>query len=738
MAGLNEEARIPVYINDEQARSALKNLQAEAEKWKKTMYEAMAGGDIKGMKEAEKELKKTNLQMSDLKKTSFDVNKVLSNLSSASIKDMYKAIASLKKEQKDLNTNSKEFLDIQKKLDNVRGRLREVTGKITEQAGAWDKMKNGIGGAIGKLSLFAGSAMAAFHTLKGVITSTEGISDEFNALLSGGKEMFWQFQNQIATLDFSNFFSNLHEAWLRGKKLEEQLDKLADVRAYNDYIISSKNRESRALQETIKNVELDISIRNDAAEKRKKIEQEIYDRTVLLAERAFKIEKDRWEGRNKMTADEAVKLYETIDQLGEDTQNKLESVFKAAVTNQLGDVEAAIKSVNFGQIGADTLKGLSPEVIKSYGDYFRLLQKGEAEVLPKLFNAFKNIDEAAADAQMRLNTAIRESSNLGLKETRANEKAGSGTAPIEKLTGIVASAILDTGYNADEFIAAESQKLLENEKQINDDRVKDAQETEQEKIDAVIKSGEEGKKIAEDNWANILATDNENIQKQLELYADFGTRIGEMVARAMEDGTITARDAAKIIIEIALEELANHATIAIAAATIGSLTQPDSIFTFGAMGIARAAILTGLIKAAVATTKGILTKNKWDGGYAGDGDKYEPKGVFHGGEYITPKWQVQSPIFRPMIDALEYGRVTGGRSRANGGPADSDTLPPAAGSPSFSFGTDPELKALIRKNIQVNQQLLRDGVKNVYTWSDADSLRKGMSRLDDIESDVSL
>jgi len=29
--------------------------------------------------------------------------------------------------------------------------------------------------------------------------------------------------------------------------------------------------------------------------------------------------------------------------------------------------------------------------------------------------------------------------------------------------------------------------------------------------------------------------------------------------------------------------------------------------------------------------------NKWSGGYAGNGGKFEPKGIFHGGEYVMTK-----------------------------------------------------------------------------------------------------
>lgn len=45
------------------------------------------------------------------------------------------------------------------------------------------------------------------------------------------------------------------------------------------------------------------------------------------------------------------------------------------------------------------------------------------------------------------------------------------------------------------------------------------------------------------------------------------------------------------------------------------------------------------------------------GGYTGDGGKYEPKGVVHGGEYVIPSWMVQKN--KPLISNLENVRARG-------------------------------------------------------------------------------
>jgi lambda family phage tail tape measure protein len=47
-----------------------------------------------------------------------------------------------------------------------------------------------------------------------------------------------------------------------------------------------------------------------------------------------------------------------------------------------------------------------------------------------------------------------------------------------------------------------------------------------------------------------------------------------------------------------------------------------------------------------------LSSQHWDGGYTGDGGKYEAKGVVHGGEWVVPKEVVQQPGMRAYLERL--------------------------------------------------------------------------------------
>jgi hypothetical protein len=207
----------------------------------------------------------------------------------------------------------------------------------------------------------------------------------------------------------------------------------------------------------------------------------------------------------------------------------------------------------------------------------------------------------------------------------------------------------------------------------------------------------------------------------------------------MADGTISARDAAKQIISIALDELGNFATIAVAKATIGSLTTADSIATFGISGVLRAAALTTLIRGAVGAAKGIINKNLWTGGYSGAGGKYEPKGVVHGGEWVANAEMVASPQTGPIIQALENMR-SNGRGYSEGGMVVSGSGSPGtgAGSAGSLFSSDPELKKLLRMNALFLARLDQNGVNMKFGYVEADNVRKGMDKLDEIEGSVTL
>ena len=656
-------------------------------------------------------------------------------------KEVENNISSIKKEmynlinaQSRMTIGTKEYIAAGEEIRKIKGIIGEHNESLRQSQSLWAKMKDIVSGSLLKISALAGVIYGAFKAAKGIITSSEGISDRFEALTAGAKEMFWELQHSVATLSFNNLITGLSEAFKRGKQLNEELDRLEDERAYSDYIISSLSRESRALQEVTKNVELDISVRANAAKKREEIEDKIYARSVKLANKVFAIEKDSWEGRNKIGAEEAVKIYEKFDSMNKLTLADLEK--RAKKGKELFKGNDALDEANFRnwmrQYGIQ--HGLLETTIDDYIKYFGLLENGEGKVLPKLFGAFKNFENQVEDAQQRMNTFIKESSGIFKKDGNASISVEGDTSGLE---GAITDALNKPKYNADNYanIEAEAKAFLDNEKKTNDERQKDFEETEKAKAEALNKGIEEG-------WVNVKKDDErqkELLAQKVNDYIDFGARIGETLGQAMADGTITAKDAAKQIILIALDELGSFAQIAIAKATLGSLATADSIATFGVTGGIRAAILVGLIKAAVGAAKGIVSKNLYTGGYSGPGGKYEPVGFVHGGEWVANADMVASPVTGPIIQALEYSRVNSMPGYASGGgPGMNASGSGAAGSSPALINMNPKLEYAIDRMNGFLNILIQRGVTTTFDYIAVDNIRKGMTKLEAIEDKVTM
>ncbi|MFZ7223984.1 phage tail tape measure protein [Avibacterium avium] len=99
--------------------------------------------------------------------------------------------------------------------------------------------------------------------------------------------------------------------------------------------------------------------------------------------------------------------------------------------------------------------------------------------------------------------------------------------------------------------------------------------------------------------------------------------------------------------------------------------------------------------------------NKWSGGYAGNGGKYQPKGIFHGGEYIMTK-EATSRLGVPLLNALNYGKnamlAAGlGVSVATAQPIKVDNRPPLSAKPHTTQAASQPMQVTININAQQGQ-----------------------------------
>lgn len=163
---------------------------------------------------------------------------------------------------------------------------------------------------------------------------------------------------------------------------------------------------------------------------------------------------------------------------------------------------------------------------------------------------------------------------------------------------------------------------------------------------ASLKAQYELGEINEEYYKTAVGYEEDLLQKTLEHYTTYGQVI-DGVASGMEssfqsffdysnDGFMKFGDLAKNILNEVYNEIVK---VAVVKPLVSSLTTSAFSFFGGTQ-----AYDGGMIPFA-------------SGGYTGDGGKYEPKGVVHGGEYVIPAWMVQKN--KPLISNLENVRARG-------------------------------------------------------------------------------
>ncbi|WP_372775666.1 phage tail tape measure protein [Mangrovibacterium sp.] len=233
---INEEARIPVYLNDEQAKSALKNLQNEADKWREKMQKAMAGGDMKGMKDAEREMKKVQKEASKFRKATFDTNEILKNLSTAKPKELKQALRELSREQDKFNRGTKEYIAYGKKMGLVRTELNKISNELRTQRSLTSRVADGFNKYFGMATAAIASLTGIAFTIKSSIKAFAEFDDKVSDVMKTTgltKDQVMSLNKELEKIDTRTSQQNLLDlARVAGKLgITAEKDVLGFVRA---------------------------------------------------------------------------------------------------------------------------------------------------------------------------------------------------------------------------------------------------------------------------------------------------------------------------------------------------------------------------------------------------------------------------------------------------------------------------------------------------------------------------
>ncbi len=142
----NEQATSTVTVNGEQAKQEITALAQRAETLTQKLKEANAAGDGKAFEKFSKQLKATQKEMRQLEKDSFDLKKVLNNLSGSSMADLIKAKKELDKQFNSpaLQRNSKEWRQVRDDLRNVKKEISDLSNESKVGESRMSRMANGF------------------------------------------------------------------------------------------------------------------------------------------------------------------------------------------------------------------------------------------------------------------------------------------------------------------------------------------------------------------------------------------------------------------------------------------------------------------------------------------------------------------------------------------------------------------------------------------------------------------
>lgn len=153
---------------------------------------------------------------------------------------------------------------------------------------------------------------------------------------------------------------------------------------------------------------------------------------------------------------------------------------------------------------------------------------------------------------------------------------------------------------------------------------------------------------SEKNYRDHQQKIRTTLQMAQEIGKDFGTTFAELVT----DSESTLVDYIKATINLILDTLQKIMLASVAETQIKAIASGGP---FSWAGLAAAAGKIALITAAFETAKALIS-NFYTGGYTGDGQWDEPRGIVHAGEFVANRYAVQNPVVRPVLDLIDQAQ----------------------------------------------------------------------------------
>lgn len=552
---------------------------------------------------------------------------------------------SIKQNRELLKELNAEYIRIQKPTADQTARLKTLTDTLKAQesaigdnrrnVGAYGEafrevlssipgINNGLSGmANGFKAVSAANPFTALLILLpqiiGFLSKFESIFDAIERALGGiSGAISGVFANfsKLLTLDFSGFVDGVAEAATESYNLVAATQDLEDAQralnvelaksdaAVKNLIIQSKDR-TKTEQERLALLDKAAQKERDAFNQSVKIAEEekrIADAQLAQAERAGSAN-DALRDRAAQAEIKLIQLQSSSADLQERITVRRNALIESETVarEQAAQKQAAIEA----KLTADRIKAIEER------------NRIESDNLLKLQQLQDFINQQRIDQQQK-------------ESDDEIERFQNEVAARERDYQLFLESNILEAQTQDQFYAAQIQRLQEQNRIAN-----------------------ENTKLSEEQKRNIIAKNNQAIV-QIEKQAT-AQRIQQ--AQALSNTLLQASQL--------LGETTNEGKILAVAATIISTYQAAQQAYASLVGIPVAGPALGAAAAGVAIASGLarvraiqsVNTGFAEGGYTGDGSKYEPAGIVHKGEYVVPKRLV--PVFAPQLRQIEQVRQKG-------------------------------------------------------------------------------
>lgn len=315
------------------------------------------------------------------------------------------------------------------------------------------------------------------------------------------------------------------------------------------------------------------------------------------------------------------------------TKTELAKIEFEITKGTLSKLDAA-KKVDL-QRAAIALDNLNTQ--KSYKDLMSDVQRQEDSLLATTRKRFAEL------AKLKAQGGLTSDQYRDGADAISKASVGKNTSPT--FTGLDASVggpggELIKAAEADKTLAKWHEKELQRQQELFDQKLI----SEQQYLDRKVEINEENnKKLESIQDAYKLGS--------IAVFADLTSNAADMMKQMAGEGST----AYKVLF------LASKAA-AIAQAMVSTEVAAAKALELGPiMGIPAASLIRGLGYASVGMIAATAVTGFSEGGYTGNGGKYEPKGVVHGGEFVLRKEVVEQPGMRSYLDQLnQRGYADGG------------------------------------------------------------------------------